>query len=121
MHNLEHGGIYILYGNKVPHATVDELRTFYDKHLNGTILAPLPRLGNKVALGAWTTNSASQPNNGIARLVKCTTFNEKAYAAFFSAYQGKGPERFPLSTCSPARRRAAGVRLQPHPLFPGHI
>ena len=101
MHNLEHGGIYILYGNKVPQATVSELRTFYDKHLNGTILAPLPRLGNKVALGAWTTNSASQPNNGIARLVKCTTFNEKAYAAFFSAYQGKGPERFPLSTLQP--------------------
>jgi Protein of unknown function (DUF3105) len=101
VHNLEHGGIYILYGNGVPASTVDKLRTFYDKHKEATILAPLPRLGNKVALGAWTSNSASQPNNGIARLVKCTNFDAKAFAAFFSAYQGKGPERFPMSSLLP--------------------
>ena len=32
VHNLEHGGIYILYGKDVPPATVAKLRTFYDKH-----------------------------------------------------------------------------------------
>jgi hypothetical protein len=101
VHNLEHGGIYIFYGNKVPSSTVDELRTFYDKHTQATILAPLPRLGNKIALGAWTTNSASQPDNGVARLVKCTNFDDKAFTAFFSAYQGKGPERFPMSSLLP--------------------
>jgi len=101
VHNLEHGGIYMLYGNKVPASTVDQLRTFYDKHTEATILAPLPRLGNKIALGAWTTNSANSPNNGVARLVKCTNFDDKAFTAFFSAYQGKGPERFPMSSLLP--------------------
>jgi len=101
VHNLEHGGIYMLYGKDVPSSTVDELRTFYDKHTEATVLAPLPRLGNKIALGAWTTNNANQPNNGIARLVKCTSFDEKAYSAFFAAYQGKGPERFPMSSLLP--------------------
>jgi uncharacterized protein DUF3105 len=101
VHNLEHGGIYIFYGNKVPESTVNELRTFYDKHTEATILAPLPRLGNKIALGAWTTESANQPDNGIARLVKCTNFDDKAFSAFFAAYQGKGPERFPMSSLLP--------------------
>ena len=101
VHNLEHGGIYILYGKDVPASTVDELRAFYDKHTEATVMAPLPRLGNKIALGAWTTNSANQPNNGTARLVKCTNFDEKAFSAFFAAYQGKGPERFPMSSLLP--------------------
>ena len=28
-------------------------RAFYDEHENGTILAPYPKLGDKIALGAW--------------------------------------------------------------------
>ena len=45
VHNLEHGGIFIQYGKDVPQATVDQLKGFYDEHLNGTLLAPLPKLG----------------------------------------------------------------------------
>ena len=30
VHNLEHGGIYIFYGDDVPDAVVAELREFYD-------------------------------------------------------------------------------------------
>jgi len=101
VHNLEHGGIYIQYGPKVPPSTVSEIRNFYDKHQNATVVAPLPRLGDKIAIGAWTTHVASQPNNGTAYLVKCKGFDEKAYSAFFKAYQGKGPERFPMSTLQP--------------------
>ena len=101
VHNLEHGGIYIQFGSKVPAATVKQIRNFYDSHLNATIVAPLPRLGNEIALGAWTTVAENQPNNGTAYLVKCTGFDEKAYTAFFKAYQGKGPERFPMSTLKP--------------------
>jgi hypothetical protein len=101
VHNLEHGGIYMLYGPKVPDAAVQQLRTFYDGHQNATVLAPLPSLGNKIALGAWTTKSASQPNNGTAYLAKCTTFDDAAYAAFFKSYQGKGPERFPMVSLTP--------------------
>ena len=101
VHNLEHGGIFIQYGPGVPKATVDQLKTFYDSHQPGTLLAPLPSLGSKIALGVWTTTSPSKPEDGTARLVKCTTFDEKAYAAFFSAYQFQGPERFPESDLLP--------------------
>ena len=100
VHNLEHGGIFIQYGPGVPKETVAQLKTFYDSHLNGTLLAPLPSLGSKIALGVWTT-SASSPNSGTAYLVKCDGFDQKAYAAFFDAYQFKGPERFPASSLTP--------------------
>src|SRR4029453_5347614 len=30
VHNLEHGGIYILYGKDVPDGTVEQLRSFYE-------------------------------------------------------------------------------------------
>src|SRR5262245_16387692 len=38
VHNLEHGGIYILYGDDVPDATVEQLRGFYNDHQTGTIM-----------------------------------------------------------------------------------
>jgi hypothetical protein len=101
VHNLEHGGIFIQYGPDVPKATVDQLRSFYNQHLDGTILAPLPKLGDKVAMGVWTTSSPTSPNTGTAYLAKCTSFDEAAYAAFFKAYQFKGPERFPANTLTP--------------------
>lgn len=90
VHNLEHGGIYILYGEDVPEATVDQLRSFYDDHQTGTIMAPLDRLGDRFALGAWVSEGDS--NRGF--LAKCKTFDEDAASAFFSALQFRGPERF---------------------------
>ena len=101
VHNLEHGGIFIQYGKDVPQATVDELKGFYDSHQNGTLLAPLPSLGSKIAMGVWTTSSPSKPDTGTAHLAKCTTFDEKAYAAFFEDYQFQGPERFPMVSLTP--------------------
>lgn len=101
VHNLEHGGIYILYGPRVPASTVAELKSFYDDHTRGTILAPLPSLGNKIALGAWTTKDANDPTNGTAHLAKCTSFDEKAFGAFFDDFQFQGPERFPPNTLLP--------------------
>jgi len=101
VHNLEHGGIFIQYGKDVPQATVDQLKGFYDQHLNGTLLSPLPKLGSKIAIGVWTTRSPTQPNTGTAYLAKCTSFDDNAYAAFFKAYQFKGPERFPANTLTP--------------------
>ena len=35
VHNLEHGGIFILYGKDVPDSTVEELRAFYDDAQDG--------------------------------------------------------------------------------------
>ncbi len=103
VHNLEHGGIYILYGPRVPDSTVAQLRSFYDDHTRGTILAPLPSLGNRIAVGAWTTESASDPTNGTAHLAKCPAFDQDAFAAFFGEFQFRGPERFPANTLLPGR------------------
>ena len=100
VHNLEHGGIFIQYGPAVPKATVAQLQGFYDKHENGTLLAPLPSLGAKIALGVWVTKSATS-DVGVAHLAKCTRFDEKAYGAFFDDYQFQGPERFPASQLTP--------------------
>jgi hypothetical protein len=103
IHNLEHGGIFILYGPGVPEATVTQLKSFYESHTRGTVLAPLPSLGNKIALGAWTTEDASDPTKGTAHLAKCTSFDQGAFAAFFDAFQFQGPERFPADTLLPGR------------------
>ena len=103
VHNLEHGGIYILYGPRVPESTVAQLRSFYDGHTRGSILAPLPSLGNQIALGAWTTKSASDPADGTAHLAKCTAFDKSAFSAFFDNFQFRGPERFPADTLLPGR------------------
>lgn len=97
VHNLEHGGIYILYGKDVPAATVDELRSFYESHKTGTIMAPLDRLGDKFALGAWVDDGDTR--NGF--LAKCTTFDEDAVGTFFRSLQFRGPERFDPSQLQP--------------------
>jgi uncharacterized protein DUF3105 len=101
VHNLEHGGIYILYGEDVPQSTVSQLTDFYYDHQNGTVLAPYPELGDKIALGAWVTKSASTPDDGNAYLAKCTAFDRDAFAAFFGAFHFQGPERFPSSQLTP--------------------
>ena len=97
VHNLEHGGIFILYGEDVPDATVDELRSFYDDHKTGTIMAPLDRLGDKFALGAWVVDG--DIDNGF--LVKCTEFDDAAVSSFFRSLQFRGPERFDPSDLTP--------------------
>lgn len=90
VHNLEHGGVFILYGDEVPDATVDRLRAFYDDHKTGTIMAPLDRLGDEFALGAWVVDG--DVDNGF--LAKCKTFNEDAASSFLRSLQFRGPERF---------------------------
>jgi hypothetical protein len=92
IHNLEHGGVFIQYGPKVPEATVTELQAFYDRHKPGTLLAPLPGLGNKIALGAWvhTDEDTTKGTNGHGYLAKCTRFDDKAFSAFFRSYRFNG-------------------------------
>ncbi len=92
VHNLEHGGVFIQYGTKVPAATVAQLRGFYDDHKPGTLLSPLPALGNKIALGAWvhTQEDLTKGTNGHGYLAKCTKFDQKAFSAFVGSYQFHG-------------------------------
>ena len=99
VHNLEHGGIFILYGEDVPDATVAELEAFYDDHQTGTIMAPLDRLGDEFALGAWVVDGDT--DNGF--LAKCKAFDEDTVSAFFRALQYRGPERFDPSDLQPGK------------------
>jgi hypothetical protein len=89
VHNLEHGGIIIQYGNHVPRKTIDEIVEFYRESPNGMIVAPLPKLGEKIALTAWT------------HLATGTHFDRTAFTAFRDAYRGRGPERFPVDSLQP--------------------
>ena len=100
VHNLEHGGVFIFYGDKVRPAVVAELREFYDRHQNGTILAPYPKLGDRIGLGAWVFNAEDDEKAYLARLKK---FDEDAFSTFFQAFQFKGPERFPADSLLPGQ------------------
>lgn len=97
VHNLEHGGIFLFYGEDVPASTVEQLRAFYDDHKTGTIMAPLDRLGDEFAFGAWYAHA--DPEMGY--LAKCKTFDENAVAGFFRGLQFKGPEHFDPSDLRP--------------------
>lgn len=96
VHTLEHGGVFVQYGQAVPVETVEQLRAFYDRHKTATIMAPLPRLGDQFALGAWVAEG-----DEAGYLAKCTTFDEEAVAMFFDAFQFRGPERFDPSQLQP--------------------
>ncbi len=91
VHNLEHGGVIIQYGSGVPSSEVAKISGFYTSDPVAMLVAPLPALGDKIALTAWT------------HLADCTSVNEKAFKAFRDAYRFKGPESpvLPLSALQP--------------------
>jgi len=103
VHNLEHGGVAIQFGDDVPPATVAELESFVQENPRGTILAPYPSLGDEISLGAWVTESETEPEKGTAYLARCAAFDEAAFQAFLDAYQFQGPERFPPDSLLPGR------------------
>ena len=99
-HNLEHGGIVMLYGSDVSQDEITKLRSFYREDATAMLLAPLPRLGNKIALTAWySADPASGDSQGI--LAECTAFNEDAFRTFRDTYRFKGPERIPPESLQP--------------------
>ena len=89
VHNLEHGAIVIQYGSKVSQAEVAKISDFYRSDPTALVVAPLPKLGNKIALTAWT------------HLGTCTRFSESAFKGFRDAYRYKAPEHFPPSALQP--------------------
>jgi len=91
IHNLEHGGIVIQYGSQVPRSTVDKIASFYRGDANAMLVAPLPKLGNKIALEAWT------------HLGTCTKFDQKAFTKFRDALRYHGPEHLPASSLQPGQ------------------
>lgn len=102
-HNLEHGAAFILYGRDVPAATVQRLRGFYNEDPLGLLLAPYPKLGDKIALGAWTVPDDFEPGGtgGTAYLGTCTTFDQNAFSSFRDKLRFRGPERFPPDQLQP--------------------
>jgi hypothetical protein len=89
VHNLEHGGIVIQYGDDVPEATVAELQDFYQSDPNGLLLAPLPSLNAEIAVTAWTHQA------------KCRTFDEGAFERFRDEFRAQGPEARRISDLAP--------------------
>ena len=91
IHNLEHGAMILQYGNKVPQSQVDDITAWYRQDANGVVVAPLPKLGDKVAMTAWT------------QWAECTGFDVKAANAFRKAFRYKAPEQFPKSYLEPGK------------------
>jgi hypothetical protein len=104
VHNLEHGGVFVFYGEDVPEATVAQLQAFYDSDRTAMLLAPLPELGDEIALGAWVTpdpRPGAVGEGGQGHLAKCTEFEEEAFSTFRDEFRFKGPERFPAEQLQP--------------------
>ena len=100
VHNLEHGGVYILYGKDVQEAEVAKIEAFYADDPNGLVVASLPRLGRTIALGAWYVPEDG-PEFGQGKLARCTRFEEGAFSAFVDAFGFQGLERAPRDQLTP--------------------
>jgi hypothetical protein len=102
VHNLEHGGIVIQYGN-VGSDAVSKLTSFYQGDPYGLVVAPYPKLGTKFALTTWNeppykSGSDSGFNNvdpGKGYVLTCTKFDSKAFATFRDKHRNKSGERYP--------------------------
>ena len=100
VHNLEHGGIVIQYGD-VGEDTVKEIQSFYEDDPNGLVVAPYSKLGNKIALTAWNAPRYPQDSDlqdidtGNGYVMTCTQWDEAAASKFRDERRNKAGERFP--------------------------
>lgn len=95
VHNLEHGGIVVQYGDKVSSENLKGMDGFYFSDRNALLLAPLPELGAQIALAAWTAPPPSERAKGDfgeGRLALCPRFDDDAFTAFRDAYRYRGLE-----------------------------
>jgi hypothetical protein len=100
VHNLEHGGIVIQYGD-VGSDAVSELQSFYQDDPYGLVVAPYPKLARKFALTAWNEPAYKQEGDfknvksGNGYVLTCTAFDSKTFAKFRDKHRNKGGERYP--------------------------
>jgi hypothetical protein len=100
VHNLEHGGIIIQYGD-VGSEALDDLRSFYQDDPNGLVVAPYPKLGKRFALTAWNEPAYKREGDfenvdaGKGYVLLCSKFDEKTFAEFRDTHRNKAGERFP--------------------------
>ena len=80
-----------------------QLRDFYNEDTTGILLSPYSKLGDKIALGAWTVPDDFQPGDtdGVAYLATCAAFDEGAFSNFRDELRFRGPERFPPDSLEP--------------------
>jgi hypothetical protein len=99
VHNLEHGGIVIQYGD-VGTDTIGKIESFYQDDPNGLIVAPFAKLGKNIALTAWNEPAYKQEgdfNNvdpGKGYVLTCSKFDSDAFAKFRDAHRNKAGERY---------------------------
>ena len=98
VHDLEHGGIVISYGDDVPDETVERMRAWWIDDPNGVAASPYPKLGEEITLAAWTAEGAA---HGTAHLARCKAFDEDAFSTFRDELRANGPEPFPLDALAP--------------------
>jgi hypothetical protein len=104
VHNLLHGGVAVQYGDGVSTDDVAAIRTWYFGDPDGVVVAPLPALGDRIALTAWT------------RKTSCGAFRRRTFDSFRTRYRFNGPERPPRETMRPGRGGAPnplGLRVTP--------
>ncbi|HVM18112.1 MAG TPA: DUF3105 domain-containing protein [Gaiellaceae bacterium] len=104
VHNLEHGGVVVQYGDEVQQTEIDAILEWYRDDPNGKIVAPLPALENDIALTAWTapeTPEGQETNVGEGVVARCPRFDRDAFDAFKERYGFRGPERFPRDVLTP--------------------
>ena len=101
VHNLEHGGVVVQYGD-VGEAAVKDIQSYYQDDPNGIIVAPYSKLGKKVALTAWNQppyeRNQSEPEDvdaGNGYVLTCTSWDEKTAAEFRDERRNKSGERYP--------------------------
>jgi hypothetical protein len=99
VHNLEHGGIIIQYGD-VGEQTVKDIQSFYQDDPNGLVVSPYPKLGKKIALTAWNEPRYKQEGNfkdvdpGNGYVLTCTQWDKGAAAKFRDERRNKAGERY---------------------------
>ena len=86
-----HGGIVIQYGDQVSSSDRDKLFAYYDKDPNGLLMAPLPAIGKRIAVTAWT------------HLMVCQKVDTKAFDTFKKKHRYHGPEAIPKEGLEPGR------------------
>ncbi|HZB24462.1 MAG TPA: DUF3105 domain-containing protein [Gaiellaceae bacterium] len=101
VHNLEHGGVWISYGDDVPAAEIESIRRFYRDDPVAMLLSPRPSNGDDIVLAAWFEPAEGEDGEAAGVLAKCPRFDEDAFTDFREEYRFKSRERFPPDQLEP--------------------
>jgi hypothetical protein len=77
----------------VPKSDIQKIDDLWRKDPNALLVAPLPKLGDKIALTSW------------GQWAECTHYDQNAFSKFISAFRYHAPESgvFPKSALEPGK------------------